>query len=115
MTLSWIVLIALLGLLMAQAVLVFKYFGFMVSVKAAHQQPDVHPTDTNFAPRVAMVLCLRGNDPSLNTCLESVLAQDYPNFEVHFVIDSPEDPAARSIQDFLNRNPDSLKFRKIFQ
>ena len=114
MTLSWIVLIALLGLLMAQAVLVFKYFGFMVSVKAAHQQPDVHPTDTNFAPRVAMVLCLRGNDPSLNTCLESVLAQDYPNFEVHFVIDSPEDPAARSIQDFLNRNPDSLKFRKIF-
>ena len=107
-TLSWIVLIALLGLLVGQAILVFKYFGFMVTPKAEQQ------ADIEFSPRVAVILCLRGNDPSLNTCLKSLLAQDYPNFEVQFVIDTPEDPAARTIQNFLDHNPDVLKSRTIY-
>ena len=109
-TLSWIVLIALLGLLVLQAILVFKYFGFMVSHTPSLQQP----TGAEFSPRVAVVLCLRGSDPSLNACLESLLAQDYGNFEVHFVIDAPEDPAVKTIRKFLERNSNSLKSKTIF-
>ena len=109
-TLSWIVLIALLGLLSLQAILVFKYFGFMVGHKPRPKQT----TGSEFSPRVAVVLCLRGSDPSLNACLESLLAQDYRNFEVHFVIDSPEDPAVKTIQNFLEHNSNSLKSRTIF-
>jgi hypothetical protein len=44
-------------------------------------------------PEVAVVLPLRGADPSLEACLKGLLAQDYPAYHVHIVIDSAEDPA----------------------
>jgi cellulose synthase/poly-beta-1,6-N-acetylglucosamine synthase-like glycosyltransferase len=44
-------------------------------------------------PEVAVLLPLRGADPSLEACLKGLLAQDYPAYRVHIVIDSAEDPA----------------------
>ncbi len=44
-------------------------------------------------PEVAVLLPLRGADPSLEACLKGLLAQDYPACQVHIVIDSEEDPA----------------------
>lgn len=44
-------------------------------------------------PEVAVLLPLRGADPSLEACLKGLLAQDYPAYRVHIVIDSDEDPA----------------------
>jgi cellulose synthase/poly-beta-1,6-N-acetylglucosamine synthase-like glycosyltransferase len=44
-------------------------------------------------PEVAVLLPLRGADPSLEACLRGLLAQDYPTHRVHIVIDSAEDPA----------------------
>jgi hypothetical protein len=44
-------------------------------------------------PEVAVLLPLRGADPSLQACLDGLLAQDYPAYRVHIVIDSAEDPA----------------------
>jgi hypothetical protein len=44
-------------------------------------------------PEVAVLLPLRGADPSLEACLKGLLAQDYPAYRVHVVIDSDDDPA----------------------
>ena len=44
-------------------------------------------------PEIAVLLPLRGADPSLEACLKGLLAQDYPTYQVHIVIDSAEDPA----------------------
>ena len=44
------------------------------------------------APKVAIVLCLRGLDPTLPACLTGLLNQRYPNFELHLVVDSDDDP-----------------------
>lgn len=44
-------------------------------------------------PRVAVLLPLRGADPSLSRCLEGLLSQDYPDYEVRIIIDHPDDPA----------------------
>jgi cellulose synthase/poly-beta-1,6-N-acetylglucosamine synthase-like glycosyltransferase len=44
-------------------------------------------------PEAAVLLPLRGADPSLEACLKGLLAQDYPAYRVHIVIDSDEDPA----------------------
>ena len=44
-------------------------------------------------PEVAVALSLRGADPTLEACLEGLLAQDYPDYRLHIVIDSAEDPA----------------------
>ena len=44
-------------------------------------------------PEIAVLLPLRGADPSLEACLKGLLAQDYPTYQVHIVIDSADDPA----------------------
>jgi hypothetical protein len=52
-------------------------------------------------PEVAVVLPLRGADPSLEACLKGLLAQDYPAYHVHIVIDSAEDPAQAVVARML--------------
>jgi hypothetical protein len=52
-------------------------------------------------PEVAVVLPLRGADPSLEACFEGLLAQDYPAYRVHIVIDSAEDPAQALVARLL--------------
>jgi len=44
-------------------------------------------------PKTAVILCLRGADPFLPSCLRSLLNQNYPNYDLKLVIDSQEDPA----------------------
>lgn len=54
--------------------------------------------DSNFEPQVGVVLCLRGDDPSLASCVESLLGQTYPNFEILFVLDDHQDPALATLE-----------------
>lgn len=44
-------------------------------------------------PRAAVLLPVRGADPSLRDCLVGLLDQDYPAYDVYVVVDSPDDPA----------------------
>ncbi|WP_026086093.1 MULTISPECIES: glycosyltransferase [Fischerella] len=44
-------------------------------------------------PKTAVILCLRGGDPFLANCLESLLQQNYPRYDLNIVIDNREDPA----------------------
>jgi hypothetical protein len=44
-------------------------------------------------PAAAVVLCLRGKDPSLSSCIEGLFGQDYPDYEVHIIFDSETDPS----------------------
>jgi glycosyltransferase involved in cell wall biosynthesis len=52
-------------------------------------------------PEVAVLLPLRGADPSLEACLKGLLAQDYPAYQIHIVIDSAEDPAQAVVARML--------------
>jgi glycosyltransferase involved in cell wall biosynthesis len=49
--------------------------------------------DPNWTPRAAVILCVRGYDPLLDECLRGLLHQDYPDYVVHVVVDSANDPA----------------------
>jgi len=44
-------------------------------------------------PRAAVILCLRGKDPFLDHCIESLLCQDYPDYQLHVIVDHESDPA----------------------
>jgi cellulose synthase/poly-beta-1,6-N-acetylglucosamine synthase-like glycosyltransferase len=54
-----------------------------------------------FLPKATVILCLRGADPSLTYCLEGLLSQDYPDYNIQVVIDSESDPAWHIVQPFL--------------
>jgi len=44
-------------------------------------------------PRAAVILCLRGADPFLRQCLDAILGQDYPDYQVWIVVDHETDPS----------------------
>ena len=40
-------------------------------------------------PKAAVILCLRGEDPFLEDCLERLACQNYPRFSIRIVLDGP--------------------------
>ena len=75
---------------------------FVVYYRRVLQQSDSKNTDfsnpdsanliSTLAPKVSIVLCLRGPDPTLTECLTGLLNQRYPNFDLHLIVDSDDDP-----------------------
>ncbi len=51
-------------------------------------------------PRVAVILCVRGTDPSLARCLDAIDAQTHPNFGIIIGLDSTADPAWAQVGKF---------------
>jgi len=80
----------LLSLVAGQAVLVL---GFAWALR---KQPAQLVSDTQ-APPALIILCLRGTDPFLPECVDGLLQQDYPDYEIRVVIDHPDDPAYEKV------------------
>ena len=84
--LTSVVAFLLILLVLAQAACV-KYY--LINLRKSRARPVAD----DFHPQVTVVLCLRGCDPALDVCLESLLSQDYENYRVICVLDSEQDPA----------------------
>lgn len=54
---------------------------------------------------VAVILPLRGADPSLPDCLRGLLNQRFAKFSLHVVLDRSDDPAAQVVNDVLESHP----------
>ena len=68
-----------------------RYFEHELAAKP----PDFTPFATVFAP-------CRGRDPGLQENLQAIVSQDYPDFEVIFVVDTIDDPAVAVINTLLD-------------
>ncbi|WP_414548484.1 glycosyltransferase [Anabaena sp. CCY 0017] len=53
-------------------------------------------------PKTAVILCLRGADPFLPNCVEALLNQNYPEYDLKLIVDSQEDPAWQIVNDIIN-------------
>ncbi|OGR27067.1 MAG: hypothetical protein A2139_08780 [Desulfobacca sp. RBG_16_60_12] len=58
-------------------------------------------------PRVALMVPLTGNSPEMETALDSLLGQAYPNYETVLVTRDLEDPATPLVRALLARHPHS--------
>jgi GT2 family glycosyltransferase len=90
-----LVFAALLGLVVVQSILVWSFVRRLRNFDA----PLISDSET---PRAMVMLCLRGTDPFLKTCLLGLVKQDYPSYQVRIVVDSPEDPAHAVVTEVLN-------------
>ena len=56
---------------------------------------SMHPVSisTTKLPNVAVILSLRGADPSLSCCITAAMSQDYGPYTLHIIVDSSCDPA----------------------
>ncbi len=93
-TVVTIVLASMAVLVVAQALLVVGFVWRLLRFRAELL------TDAE-CPRGAVILCLRGADPFLKKCISGLLNQDYPNYEIHVVVDHPNDPANAILRDSL--------------
>ncbi len=55
-------------------------------------------------PRCLVVIPCKGMEHNLRENLSSFLRQDYPNYEVAFVVEDKDDPAVRTIQILISEN-----------
>ena len=55
-------------------------------------------------PKAAVLLSLRGADPTLPSCLRRLLRQDYPNYELFVCVDSQSDPAWDVVQSSIRES-----------
>ena len=60
------------------------------------QNQDESTNDT-FHPSIAVVLCLRGMDPSLSECLRGLAEQSSADFQLFCVVDDANDPALTAV------------------
>lgn len=56
---------------------------------------------------VAVILPLRGADPSLLACLQGLVHQRFDAFTLHIVLDRADDPAAQVVNEVLQSHPQS--------
>ncbi|MCG8651280.1 MAG: glycosyltransferase family 2 protein [Pirellulales bacterium] len=91
--LFWILLV----LAVAQGILVIR---FVIALWRWRREliSDSH------APKAAVILCLRGGDPFLVDCISGLLGQDYPNYQIHVVIDHVDDPAHAILDSVLQQH-----------
>lgn len=89
---------ALLGLAVGQAIAARRF------LRVLRQVPSP-PTADPACPKVAVILCLRGTDPFLSACIDAILRQDYPEYDLHIVVDSPHDPAWRLAEEAVKTHP----------
>ena len=94
--LSIILILTLAGFYVSQCIMTLGLIRKLRNWKPAR-------LDDADCPQDAVVLCLRGEDPFLGDCIESLLRQDYPDFEVHVVIDHESDPARRVVEACVQR------------
>lgn len=56
------------------------------------------------SPPSAVILCVRGADPTLAACLDGLLSQDHPDMEIHIVLDCATDPAGDTVREAIRRS-----------
>jgi cellulose synthase/poly-beta-1,6-N-acetylglucosamine synthase-like glycosyltransferase len=62
-------------------------------------EEHVFPDDK--LPKTAVILCLRGPDPFLPKCLQGLLNQNYPNYDIKLIVDSQQDIAWKIAHDTI--------------
>lgn len=68
------------------------------------------------SPPACIVLCLKGGDPFLDRCLARLAQQDYPDYRLMVVVDSPEDEALEFVErarQAFGRNRIEVVFRDV--
>jgi cellulose synthase/poly-beta-1,6-N-acetylglucosamine synthase-like glycosyltransferase len=82
--------IAIFGVLAVFVVLQTLYALAFVS---SFCLPSSKTIKDELLPKAAVILSLRGADPFLTDCVHALLHQNYPQYNLHIVVDSQQDPA----------------------
>ncbi|NLF67641.1 MAG: glycosyltransferase family 2 protein [Candidatus Anammoximicrobium sp.] len=92
-TLTLLAAVLLLLLTVSHAVTVAAFWCYLGR--------GVRRAESPWRPPVAVVLPLRGRDPFLAATLAGLFDQDYPDYTVHVIVDSDQDPVWEDLRPWL--------------
>lgn len=97
----------------AIAILFESSFRRQTSALGPSDEPQSRQNAQQKEPRVAVLMSVRGADPSLEHSINGVLNQTHTNYEVHVVVDHPDDDAWPLLKDLAAKhaNGDRLKLQ----
>ncbi len=75
------------------------FWKFIILLRSFNRSP----IDLSSYPKAAIVLSIRGVDPSLQSCLETLFNQDYPDYYVSIVVDSEEGEAWQDVNSIVRQ------------
>jgi cellulose synthase/poly-beta-1,6-N-acetylglucosamine synthase-like glycosyltransferase len=103
MTLTYVLLVYMC-VVIAAGILRYGRMLRSVVVRDPVITPATYDQRVTPAPSVSVVIPARNEKENIRGCLESVLAQDYPNFDVTVVDDRSEDRTAEIAEEFAARD-----------
>ena len=74
----------------------------------AYMSGEMHGKQPDFSPFTSIIVPCRGLDPNLRLNLSALFKQNYPAYEIIFVLDHADDPA-RAVVDEVRRGFDGSK------
>jgi len=75
------------------------------------RRPDKHSRVPEPAPLISVLIPARNEEENIETCLKSLLKQDYPNFEIVVLDDNSKDRTAELVEAMAAKD-DRIKFIK---
>ena len=87
-----------IGLLAQNLALLFVTFKFLRYMRRSRSRPL-----NNFTPPVALIIPCKGLETDFESNLSSYLCQDYPHYQVIFVVASVDDPAYQALRTRLEK------------
>lgn len=80
-----------------------------MSSSSNHRSQNTDARPSGSPPRVAIIVPARNEEANIGDCLHSLLAQDYPNYEIVVVDDSSADRTGEIAGDLATRYPAKLR------
>ena len=112
------VVFLILSMIVFQTMYVLNYRNVLAGKRSSHIESESNDLGLLkggvFTPSAAIILCLKGAEPSLVECLSGLVSQDYPDFQINIVVDSPEDPASEIVNEFFAnvKHPHRIEYLK---
>jgi len=97
--------IAAVGTIASTVVLVLAILGGIKFRRSAAQDRKLQEKWASKLPPVSILKPVHGNEARLKQCIESFFRQDYPQYEILFAADEPEDSALPVIREICARFP----------
>lgn len=101
-------LVAFVGL--SQLIFAFLYFMVLRGKSPSWKGPtsQAKKAFSTEPPNVAVILSLRGSDPDLRQNMRLLTFQDYSNYHIYIVVDSPEDRAWLDVREWMQDAPNRI-------
>lgn len=99
---EWAILALALGPLFYYLVGIYSAWRFF---RVAHRQSAATPWSNFNFPRVSVLKPVRGLDPGAYDNFASFCRQDYPEFEILFAVNDPEDPCVPVVRKLMEEFP----------